>query len=144
MPNDQNVASLAKTRKCKSALTDEITRIADALDALLTYLLAERERQRKANADKPIKLTVLSAADLAALPIQSYRETRQHRIIEDPLAGALELAIRELGEVLFEIGDTALMSDILERVAERHPRSYAHRAGILDHGWEAIGDAWWC
>ncbi len=144
MPNDQNVTSPHKDNKGKCELTDEITRIEDALDALLTHLLAERERKRKANAGKPVQFKAISFAELDAMPLLSYRGIRRERIIEDPLAGALELALREMGEVLFERGGTKLMSDVLERVAERHPRFYGHRASILDHKWDGIGGVWYC
>src|SRR5215831_7183515 len=75
--------------------------IEHALDVLLTKLLAERKRQREA---QPTQLRVFSAAELAEMPIRSDREISREQIIEDPLAGALELAIGEIGEVLFQQG----------------------------------------
>ncbi len=72
--------------------------IENALDVLLKKLLAERKRQREAPGQKP-PLRAFSAAELAEMPILSDREIRQERIIEDPVAGAFELAIREIGEV---------------------------------------------
>jgi hypothetical protein len=104
--------------------------------------VAERERKRKAPGPKP-PLRTFSAAELAEMPILSHRE-RQQRIIEDPLACALELAIREIGEVLFLQGGTGIMRDVLERVAGRHPKSYGHRATIIDHKWDEIGERWYC
>jgi hypothetical protein len=115
----------------------------NALDVLLTKLLAERKRQREAPGPKP-PLRAFSAAELAEMPILSDREIGRERIIEDPLAGALELAIREIGEVLFLQGGVELMGDVLERVAGRHPKSYGHRATILDHKWDGVGEQWWC
>ena len=117
--------------------------IENALDALLTSLLAERERKRQAPGPKP-PLRAFSAAELAEMPILSDWEIRRERIIEDPLAGALELAIRELGEALFAQGGVELMGNVLERVAGRHPKSYGHRASLVDHEWDGVGEQWWC
>ncbi len=121
----------------------DLAQIEHALDELLTKLLAERKRQREAPGPKP-PLRAFSAAELAEMPVLSDREIRQERIIDDPLAGALELAIREIGEVLFLQGGVELMSTVLERVASRHPKSYGHRASLVDHKWEGIGEQWWC
>jgi len=120
-----------------------LAQIENALDALLTKLLAERKRQREAPGQKP-PLCAFSAAELAEMPILSDRGIGQKRIMEDPLAGALELAIREIGEVLFLQGGVELMGAVLERVAGRHPKSYGHRASLADHVWEGIGEQWWC
>lgn len=78
------------------------------------------------------------------MPILSDREIRCKRIIEDPLAGALELAIRELGEALFAQGGVELMGDVLDRVAGRHPKSFGHRASLVDHAWNGVAEQWWC
>ena len=131
------------TKNAPSPDGKELAQIEHALDVLLTKLLAERKRQREAPGPKP-PLRALSAAELAEMPILSDREIGRERIIEDPLAGALELAIREIGEVLFLQGGVELMGDVLERVAERHPKSYGHRATICDNKWEGIGGKWHC
>ncbi len=36
------------------------------------------------------------------------------------------------------------MREVLERVASRHPKSYGHRAGLVDHEWDGVGEQWWC
>jgi hypothetical protein len=77
------------------------------------------------------------------MPVLSDPEIRQERIIEDRVAGAFELAMREIGQVLFLQGGVELMSDVLERVAERHPKTYSYRASLLDHKWDGIGERWW-
>ena len=131
------------TKNAPSPDGKELAQIEHALDVLLTKLLAERKRQREAPGPKP-PLRAFSAAELAEMPILSDWEIRRERIIEDPLAGALELAISEIGEVLFLPGGVELMGDVLERVAGRHPKSYGHRATICDHKWEGIGERWYC
>jgi hypothetical protein len=120
---------------------NDLAQIENALDVLLTALLDERERERRAPGPKP-PLRAFSVAELAAMPILSDQEIRRERIIESPVLGALELAIRELGEVLFERGDTDLMRDTLERVASRHPKSYGARVSALDHLWDEVGGRW--
>jgi hypothetical protein len=122
---------------------NDLAQIENALDVLLTKLLEERERKRRAPGPKP-PLRAFSAAELAEMPILSDQEIMRERIIEDPVGGAFEYAIRELGEVLFERGDVELMRELLERVASRHPKSYGQRATILDHKWDGIGNRWFC
>ena len=131
------------TKNAPSPDGKELAQIEHALDVLLTKLLAERKRQREAPGPKP-PLRALSAAELAEMPILSDWEIRRERIIEDPLAGALELAISEIGEVLFLQGGVELMGDVLERVAGRHPKSFGHRASLVDHTWNGVGEQWWC
>jgi hypothetical protein len=109
-----------------------LAEIESALDVLLTALLKERERQRKTPQSKPIELRVISCADLDAIPVLSDQEVWQERIIERPVAGALELAIHEIGEALFKKGGTDLMRDSLERVASRRRKTYGKRISICD------------
>ncbi len=135
--------ALSPTKHAPSPARKDLAQIEHALDMVLTKLLAERKRQREAPGPKP-PLRAFSAAELAEMPLLSDREIRQARIIEDPLAGALELAIREVGEVLFLRGGVDLMREVLERVASRHPKSYGHRASLVDHEWDGIGGKWWC
>jgi hypothetical protein len=140
LPNSQ---ALNSTKNAPSPDGKDLAQIENALDVLLTELLAERKRQREAPGQKP-PLRAFSAAELAAMPILSDREIRCKRIIEDPLAGALELAIRELGEALFAQGGVELMGDVLDRVAGRHPKSFGHRASLVDHAWNGVAEQWWC
>jgi hypothetical protein len=123
-----------------------LAQIEDALDQLLTKLLAERKREqeRKRKAGTPSSLRVISCAELLAEPLPSDADIWRDAIIEHPITGALELAIHEVGEVLFQRGGTDLMREVLERVAERHPKSYGHRATIMDHKWDGIGERWHC
>jgi len=140
LPNSQ---ALNSTKNAPSPDGKDLAQIENALDVLLTKLLAERKRQREAPGPKP-PLRAFGAADLAEMPILSDREIGRVRIIEDPLAGALELAIREIGEVLFLQGGVELMGDVIERVASRHPKSYGHLASLVDHKWDGIGERWHC
>jgi hypothetical protein len=120
-----------------------LAEIESALDTLLTALLKEREKQRKALLSKPIEFRVISCADLVQMPVLSDQEAWQERIIEHPVAGALELAIHEIGEVLFKRGGTDLMRDTLERVSARHPKTCGKRLSICDVQWDGIGGKWW-
>jgi hypothetical protein len=120
-----------------------LAEIESALDALLTALLKERERQRKASLSKPTQFRVISCADLVQMPVLSDQEAWQERIIEYPVEGALELAIHEIGEVLFKKGGTDLMRATLERVSSRHPKSYGQRLSICDVQWDGVGGKWW-
>jgi hypothetical protein len=124
-----------------ATLSKPLAEIENALDTLLTALLKERAREWKAA--KPTELRVISAADLVQMPILSDQEAWQERIIEQPLAGALELAIHEIGEVLFKKGGTDLMRASLERVASRRRKTYGKRISICDVQWEGIGGKWW-
>jgi hypothetical protein len=117
--------------------------IESALDALLTALLMERERLREAAQSKPMGLRVFSCADLVEMPVLSDQEAWQERILERPVAGALELAIHEIGEVLFKKGGTDLMRKSLEHVASSHPKTYGKRVSICDVQWDGIGGKWW-
>jgi len=129
-----------------TAPPNPLAQIEDALDSLLTKLLAEwqRERKRRLASGTPPQFRVISAADLVAMPIKSDQEIWREIIIERPITGALEFAIHEIGEVLFERGGVELMQDVLERVASRHSKSYGASVSAVDHLWDDVGGEWRC
>src|SRR5262249_39069355 len=102
----------------------------------------EHERKRRLASGTPPQFRVISAAELAAMPIKSDREVWRDILIEHPITGALEYAIHELGEVLFRRGGTDLMREVLERVASRHPKTYGQRVSMMDCKWDGIGNRW--
>jgi hypothetical protein len=118
--------------------------IEDALDQLLTHLLQEREKEgkRRLASGRPSALRAFSVAELVAMPIKSDEEIWRETIINNPICGALEFAIHEVGEALFQRGGTDLMRDVLERVASCHPKSYGRRVSVLDCKWDGIGNKW--
>lgn len=59
-------------------------------------------------------------------------------LIDEPVGNACRRAVCVLGERLFEIGGTALMLEVLERVAAE-PGSESRRTDILDKNWDGIG-----
>jgi hypothetical protein len=128
---------------CVATPDKPLAEIERALDTLLTALLKERERQRKAAQSKPTEFRVISCAHLIQMPVLSDEEVWQERIVELPVGGALELAIHEIGEVLFKRGGIELMQDVLERVASRHRKTYGNRISICDVQWDGIGGKWW-
>jgi hypothetical protein len=127
------------------AIGKPLAQIEAALDQLLTRLLKERAQATKKRiaSGQPLSFRAYSAAELIAMPILSDQEVWRQRIIKRPIAGALEWAISEIGEVLFQRGGTDLMRDGLERVARRHRKTYGQRVSILDVTWDGIGGKWW-
>ena len=117
--------------------------IAAAEKALEVLVLAYREERTKPQPDEPIELKNASEVKLAGRK-QAYRED----IIERPMIGALRLAIREVGEYLWQnTKSTGAMLKVLENVAARHPDKQSQILAAVDHAWDGLGegdDMWWC
>jgi hypothetical protein len=122
---------------------EEIERIVFALDDLIEEIV-KRIQTRPANPGKltatPIKIRTLH--ELAA-----REDAEVSEMLDDPVGAACRHSIRRLGELLYDITkSTDVMSDVLERVADRDPSRYSLRATILDKSWNGIGegqDRWW-
>jgi hypothetical protein len=81
-----------------------LAQVEDALDTLLTRLLEERERERQKRlaSGQPLPpLRVLSLPELLAEPSKSDEEIWREIVVEHPITGAFEFAIREIGKMLF-------------------------------------------
>jgi hypothetical protein len=127
--------------------TNQLKKVESALEVLV---LAYHEEHRKPKEAKPgeVKFKVIHFADIKPC-LKSRKEIYREAIIDEPMAGALRLAIREIGEYIYaETGSINAMSDILENITSRHPTKQGSLASAIDHAWDGIGrgegDAGWC
>jgi hypothetical protein len=77
---------------------------------------------------------------IARFDAMTAKERKAHEIIRRPIGEAVRRAIKTLGERLHEIGGQELMSDVMERVADRDPRNYSRRVDVLDKRFDGIGN----
>lgn len=66
-------------------------------------------------------------------------QRKARAIIDRPVGGAVRRAIKTLGERLNEIGGNDLMSEVIERVADRDPARWSVRIDVMDKRWDGIG-----
>jgi hypothetical protein len=122
---------------------EEIERIVFALDDLLNEIV-KRTQTRPATPGKP---TATPFKFRKVDELASREDAEINEILDDPVGAACRHSIRRLGEHLYELArDTDIMSDVLERVADRDPSRYSLRATIIDKSWNGIGagqDRWW-
>lgn len=98
----------------------DTTEIERALDALLHAVL--HHEANKPPATGSLRATVFKWHGDA--PIPTREECQLAGILRDPVRGALDLAIRRLGERLFELtGSIGGMREVAERVADLDPPS---------------------
>jgi hypothetical protein len=124
----------------------------DAEKALETLVLAYREERNKQTqtAAKPGKFKFeLTPFKAITTDLPSRKEIRRSEIIKAPVAGALRVAIREIGEWLWDkTSNLDQMQDMVERIAARHPEKSAYLADAIDSAWDGIGragnDPGWC
>jgi hypothetical protein len=121
-----------------------------ALGTLAVALIDERQRQAaEMRAGYVREINWCHCEVLLKEGPESLREIYRKHIIECPIAGALRLAIRELGEHAFEnVRTTDGMLSILEAAAARHPEREDLIISAVDHAWDGIGCAkdgqiWW-
>ena len=119
--------------------------MAAAKNALEVLILAYEEESWKPTKGTTVTSTPFRAAKDIGIksPKQIYRED----IIERPIMGALRLAIREVGEYLWQnTKSTRAMLDVLEEVASRHPDKESCILGIADGAWDGLGEGGdiWC
>ena len=112
--------------------------LADALDKLLTEIVAYRLRPRIRSGPPALKL--VTVADLAAQPIRTCRAGAFNAIARDPFEGAFLLAVREIGAALFDIGGDDMMHATGDEVCARDPSNEGRRSGIINGRWDGIGD----
>jgi hypothetical protein len=120
--------------------TSDIERIEFALDAILTEMI----EKRKTGPTPAGERSSIGRPQLESLP--THEESEVNHIIREPLEGAYRLALRKLGQRLYDVTkNTELMREILERVADRDSANYGRRAVILGSAWNGVGsviDRW--
>jgi hypothetical protein len=147
-----NVLDVSKTRKTlnrkqkQSAHEREtVGLIKQAVGANIAAQLAHDERQRAKAARSPA--TAKPFEELLSWEEMSARgdALELEEIACDPIVPALREQLNALGGLLFRIGSTELMSDVLEQVAEANPRHYGLVTDIIDKAWDGVGnkDCFW-
>lgn len=112
----------------------EIAQIERALDTLLCAI-EEHTREREAGAAlSPKRLKVISWTQLAQADLSPI-----HDVLHDPVGEILRWGLEVLGWRLFDLGGTALMGKVLDRVVEMGGQ-WAVRTAILDRRWDGIGN----
>lgn len=76
---------------------------------------------------------------MARLDAMTPKQRTAADLIRRPVGEAVRRAIKTLGERLHEIGGQELMSDVLERVADRDPSRYGRRIDVMDKRFDGIG-----
>ncbi len=121
-------------------MTNDLKDVERALDDLLTAIVTEDSKPVE-----PSPVRVGRALDPTARPL-SRAESDLRALLREPVRTACKLAVRRLGERLFEIlGSTNAMARCAERVAARDEADYQYRYDILDSAWDGIGagnDRW--
>jgi len=123
-------------------LSEQIKQIEDALDRLVTTAIFEDLRWAQQEGRARFRFTSCEELHLLSEEDELTRE-----IVNRPLRGACGLAIRLLGQRLFDLtGSTKAMGEAIERVANRDPKSYGCRVDIISTRWEGLGsdgNRWW-
>jgi hypothetical protein len=123
----------------RKTVTREVPEIEKALDSLVTALIQHREQRETSEGNETaIVLPEIHSLDFST-PVRTRLECALESILKNPIEGAICFTIRELGEHLYRIGGTALMRDVLERVADRDPSHYHYRGALIDRKWDCIG-----
>lgn len=130
-----------------NAFTDtqitEVQRIERALDELLKTAINTRAPWPPRH-DGPVSISVLVAEGLGGTPAARAANS----LLDNPVGEAVRKAVTTLGERLYEIGGLKLMSDVLDRVAERDPGKESWRIDIMDKRFDGIGreggKSGWC
>jgi hypothetical protein len=117
---------------------NDISRIEDALDALVTTVMRHRKRRRPTPSYGRLHFIAISRWDNEPTPSQEDCEV--DRIIHDPIEGAYGHAVRLLGKRLHKLGGVGLMQDVCERVASRDRGNYGRRGTFIERRWDMIGD----
>jgi hypothetical protein len=114
----------------------ETKAVEQALEVLALAYERERYRPRMGAAGAPGPMFL----KLSEITARSPREAYQERMLEQPLAGALKIGIRELGEYLWaKTGSIEEMQKVLNAVLRRHPEKEGKLGNIVDKTWDGIG-----
>lgn len=117
----------------------ELEKIEDALHRLL-QAATEADRAPPLTPPRgPISASVLALEAVDRITSWTPAQRDAAALFMNPVAEALRLAVRTLGERLHEIGGQQLMTEVLDRVAERDPEHWGRRVSIMDHRWDGIG-----
>lgn len=119
------------------AVVEEVQRIEDALDRLLTACTHDFNVRLRGPDRGPVSADQLSQEFLESLKGTDAQRAAAE-LYDDPVGEALRQAVHALGERLYEL--KADMIDICYRVAERDRRWHDRRLSIMDHRWSGIGD----
>jgi hypothetical protein len=125
----------------------EVAGIEDALHILLTTAIdIDNER---ASRPRPVPdLSTFKVYTIGQLADLVGTKGKAGDIIKNPVGIACRMAVKVLGQRLYEIGGLQLMEEALDRVAERDERWFGRRVDIMDKRWDGIGRegsrAGWC
>ena len=115
---------------------------ADALEVLALAYIAERDKLRRKLEPQDFKL--VRFGDIMNQEIPTPKQARRSRIIRNPLLGAYRLAMREIGDHVWEHTKSYKdMRSVLEDVAKRHPECSGALYSAIDHIWDGVGSVWW-
>lgn len=118
----------------------------DARDALRAVLAAILEQERNPRCIAPQGRILPAEVWRCSDPFPSEDKSLFRALTRDPIRRALRYALRRVGEVLFDLGGTALMQKTLYEVVDTYDDPvYGALADICDKWWSGIGagnDAW--
>lgn len=124
-----------------TAVDPDVTKIENSLHSLLTYAIrADFDPDARLIASRgPVSASVLSFEAVTRMSDWTQAQRDAEELFANPVSTALRTAVRVLGKRLYEIGGMKLMSDVLDRVADRDPEMSGRRECIMDHRWDGIG-----
>jgi hypothetical protein len=112
-----------------------------ALAELVIQVIACRKARQEIRQSIGLKtdLKVVKASEFAGRPLKTREESAVDHIIASPIEGAYLLAIRKIGERVFQQGGMARMHYVCDQVVNMDGTNPGLRASILDAHWNGIG-----
>lgn len=111
-----------------------------ALTSVLAALLeARRVELDRSSSDPHSPLESISAAELLAQPVVTRDASIRRNLADRPVSGALELALRSLGEGAHAAGID--LNELADAACEANPGNIGRCHSILNSKWDGIG-AW--
>lgn len=129
---------------------EEFNAIVDALDTLVSALIADRHSRggsrgqsertvRPAHNANRENLWNLKDWSMRAYEGPPPPESPIEELLKRPKEKSYSLGIRVLGERLYALGGMDMMQQALALAALRDPSTDSWRMAILDHRWDGIG-----
>lgn len=124
-------------------LETEMRLIEDALDALLTRMLEEREGKTTKQVENIARreMELISIAPLQREHVPSREQSAISLIVKYQVEGACRYGVVLLGRRLADLvgNDFKKMLEVSDRVAERDAQRDGRRKSILNSAWDGIG-----
>lgn len=127
------------TVRAKEAHMELVRDATAALVILVKHIERERERRDREQPPTPLRAQFVTVAEMEEAALRSRFADSLSRIVEQPEEEAYRLAVRWIGERLFERGGI----EMLQRVHAQ--RVFDGRAcATLSSAWDGVGNSWFC